>query len=141
MRVAVDGFRPPPGLRSRHTQSLLSSSPLRRWIVQRRAAALRAAERAWVLDGGDGVRLEGFHSAQPGGDSRGLVVLLHGWEGSVNSNYILANGARLGWLIDPEGRRVYIYRPGQAVERLDNPDTLAGDPVLPGFVLDPRTLW
>ena len=95
MRVAVDGFRPPPGLRGRHTQSLLSSSPLRRWIVQRRAAALRAAERAWVLDGGDGVRLEGFHSAQPDGDSRGLVVLLHGWEGSVNSNYILANGARL----------------------------------------------
>ena len=42
----------------------------------------------------DGIRLQGLYSAQPG-ESRGLAVLLHGWEGSVNSNYVLANGARL----------------------------------------------
>lgn len=95
MRVAIDGFRPPLGLRNRHTQSLLSSSPLRRVAAQRRAAALRAAERAWLLDGGDGIQLEGYHSAQPDGHSRGMVALLHGWEGSVNSSYILSNGARL----------------------------------------------
>lgn len=44
------------------------------------------------------------------------------------------NGARLGWLIDPSERRVYIYRPNQPVERQDAPSTLHGDPVLPGFV-------
>jgi predicted alpha/beta-fold hydrolase len=82
-------------LRSRHTQSLISSSPLRRRVVWRRSGALRAAQRPILLDGGEGVRLEGFHSVQPGGSSRGLVTLLHGWEGSVNSNYILSNGARL----------------------------------------------
>jgi Uma2 family endonuclease len=46
------------------------------------------------------------------------------------------NGAQLGWLIDPEPRQIYVYRPGQPVERLDSPDTVPGDPVLPGFVLD-----
>jgi Uma2 family endonuclease len=48
----------------------------------------------------------------------------------------LDNGARLGWLIDPLARRIYVYRPGQAVELLENPATVSGDPVLPGFVLD-----
>ena len=51
------------------------------------------------------------------------------------------NGARLGWLIDPRDQRVSIYRPGQPVEVLDNPATLSGDPILPGFVLPVRELW
>ena len=45
------------------------------------------------------------------------------------------NGARLGWLIDPKSRRVEVYRPGQEVEILDNPESLFGEDVLPGFVL------
>lgn len=51
------------------------------------------------------------------------------------------NGARLGWLIDSASRVVYVYRPNQPVERLENPATLAGDPVLPGFVLDLQNIW
>ena len=46
------------------------------------------------------------------------------------------NGARLGWLIDPQTRRVEIYRPNQDVEILENPATVPGEDVLPGFVLD-----
>jgi Uma2 family endonuclease len=53
----------------------------------------------------------------------------------------LANGARLGWLLDPRSRRVYVYRPNEPVARLDNPETVSGDPVLPGFVLDLRRIW
>lgn len=53
----------------------------------------------------------------------------------------LDNGARLGWLLDPIDTRVYVYRPGQSVEMRENPDTLSGDPVLPGFVLPVRELW
>jgi len=45
------------------------------------------------------------------------------------------NGARLGWLIDIQNRKVEIYRPGRDVEVLDNPTTLSGEEVLPGFVL------
>jgi Uma2 family endonuclease len=51
------------------------------------------------------------------------------------------NGARLGWLIDPLEKRVYVYRPDQPVESLDNPTTLSGDPVLPEFVLSVQELW
>jgi Uma2 family endonuclease len=51
------------------------------------------------------------------------------------------NGARLGWLIDALEKRVHVYRPGQPVELLDNPATLSGDPILPGFVLRVQELW
>lgn len=53
----------------------------------------------------------------------------------------LDNGARLGWLIDPIDKRAYMYRPGQPVEILDNPQSLSGDPVLPGFRLNIQELW
>ena len=52
-----------------------------------------------------------------------------------------ASGARLGWLIDPQSRRVEVYRPGQDVQALDAPDTVSGDPELPGFVLDLGPVW
>ncbi len=48
----------------------------------------------------------------------------------------MENGARLGWLIDPQEQRVYIYRPGHALEVLDDPEIVSGDPVLPGFQLE-----
>ncbi len=48
----------------------------------------------------------------------------------------LAQGARLGWLIDPGTGEVEIYRAGRAVEVLKRPETLSGEDVLPGFVLD-----
>jgi len=48
----------------------------------------------------------------------------------------MANGARLGWLIDPLNRTVHIYRPLQPVELLENPLEVSADPELPGFVLD-----
>jgi Uma2 family endonuclease len=53
----------------------------------------------------------------------------------------LDNGARLGWLFDPANRVVYVYRPNQPVERLENPATISGDPVLPGFVLALERIW
>lgn len=51
------------------------------------------------------------------------------------------NGARLGWLIDPLEKRVHIYHPDQTVEVLDDPATLSGESVLPGFILHVRELW
>ncbi len=51
------------------------------------------------------------------------------------------NGARLGWLIDPETRTVEIYELGEEVETLYNPERIAGDPVLPGFILDMKRVW
>jgi len=51
------------------------------------------------------------------------------------------NGVKLGWLIDRKRRRVYIYRPGVPVQQLDNPETVSGDPELPGFVLKLGEIW
>jgi Uma2 family endonuclease len=49
----------------------------------------------------------------------------------------MANGARLGWLIDPESSRVWVFEPGAAEPVcLENPVTVSADPVLPGFVLE-----
>jgi Uma2 family endonuclease len=53
----------------------------------------------------------------------------------------MTNGASLGWLIDRKNRKVEIYRQGREVEVLDNPRTLSGEDVLPGFVLDLTDVW
>jgi Uma2 family endonuclease len=51
--------------------------------------------------------------------------------------FYLANAARLGWLIDPQNRRVYIYREGQEEpEVLEDPETISGEGVLPGFTFE-----
>jgi Uma2 family endonuclease len=51
------------------------------------------------------------------------------------------NGAILGWLIDPQQRRVEIYRAGKDVEVLENPAELSGEALLPGFVVNMRRVW
>lgn len=51
------------------------------------------------------------------------------------------NDARLGFLIDPQNKRVEVYRRGQAVQILDNPVEVSGEDVLPGFVLDLKRVW
>ena len=56
------------------------------------------------------------------------------------SEYI-ANGTFLGWLIDPSKRRVYVYRPNEEVVVLENPETVSGEPLLPGFELRTTRLW
>ncbi|KDR58052.1 Uma2 family endonuclease [Limnospira platensis] len=53
----------------------------------------------------------------------------------------LENGARLGWLIDPQNRRVEIYRPQQEIEVFEDPTELSGGDVLPGFVLRLNRIW
>jgi Uma2 family endonuclease len=53
----------------------------------------------------------------------------------------IENGARLGWLIDPEERKVHVYQPNDQVEISDKPDSVSGDPILPGFVLDLKLIW
>ena len=53
----------------------------------------------------------------------------------------IENGASLGWLIDPFKRKVYVYQPNEEVIILDNPETVSGDPLLPGFKLNLTELW
>ena len=86
-------FRPPWPLTSGHVQTMLSSSGVRRLLLP--ASAREVLERAEpvVVDGA-------FTAQRSGGPSRGLAVLFHGWEGSVDSTYVLQTGSRLlrdGW--------------------------------------------
>ncbi len=55
--------------------------------------------------------------------------------------YMREPGVQLGWLIDRKNRKVYVYRPGLPEECLDNPATVSGDPVLPGFILNMSKVW
>jgi Uma2 family endonuclease len=50
-------------------------------------------------------------------------------------------GVRLGWLIDPQEKRVGIYRLGRPTEYLNQPEQLVGEDVLPGFVLTLADIW
>ncbi|MBG1266912.1 Uma2 family endonuclease [Nostoc sp. WHI] len=55
--------------------------------------------------------------------------------------YMNEPGIQLGWLIDRKQRKVYIYRPGLPQECLDNPATVSGELILPGFILNMSKVW
>jgi predicted alpha/beta-fold hydrolase len=94
-------FHPHPLLRNGHVQTMLASNGPRRWLLRRRARALDAGAQTMLLEVGDGVRLQGaFTPQRTGQPARGLAVLFHGWEGSVDSIYVVQTGSRLlaqGW--------------------------------------------
>ena len=93
-------FNPPALLRNPHLQSIMASTGPRRWLVKHRAERLLDHSEPLLLDGGDGVRLlaelsrhsDKFH---PENDERDLVVMIHGWEGSSDSLYLLSCGSQL----------------------------------------------
>ena len=87
-------FAPTRLLRNRHFQSIYPSLTLQRRFVRRRAAQLLERSTSLLLDCGEGVRLQAFHSAPARPDGR-LAVLLHGWEGSAEANYMLSLGQDL----------------------------------------------
>ncbi len=86
-------FVPPRLLRNAHLQSVLPSLKWRRFMLSRRAQPMLAASREYILDCGDGVRLMGLHSAHAVASDalpRAMVLLMHGWEGSADSLYVLS---------------------------------------------------
>ncbi|MDI9237986.1 alpha/beta fold hydrolase [Lysobacter sp. LF1] len=88
-------YRPPRWLRNAHVQSVLGSSPMRRHHGERSLASLGAISTDHIIDAGDGVRLQGVHSVLPDTQPHGLVLLLHGWEGSVDSSYMRLTAVEL----------------------------------------------
>ena len=96
-------FIPRPWARNPHIQTILGSFKTRSKIHYR---TLVETSREMIIDGGGGVRLLGYYSPQPSQHSRGLITLLHGWEGSSQSNYIMNAGT-------------FLYREGYDVFRLN----------------------
>ena len=110
--------------------------------------AIRYPDAAWTAT--PNVRLDDIRSGSPRPYCPDFVVEIRSASQSRPSNLteLLAkmqeymdNGAKLGWLIDPLERTVRIYRAGAAEpELLQDPDTLDGEDVLPGFVFEVRRL-
>ena len=98
--------------------------PTASWITQERYDALRAGEYTSTIPGAPDFVVEvrpRTHSMEDG------LAAMEEW---------MAGGTKLGWYIDPYVRRVYIYRAGREVEVLDNPQTISGEDLLPGFAFD-----
>ncbi len=53
----------------------------------------------------------------------------------------IENGAKLGFLVDPQTKRVHVYRPSQEVGILEAPETVSAEPELPGFEMRFQRLW
>ncbi|KAA8919114.1 alpha/beta fold hydrolase [Xanthomonas sacchari] len=88
-------YSPPRWLRNPHVQSVLGSSLLRVRRGEQLLAASGATTTSHILDGGDGVRLQGWLSVPAGEAPRGTVLLLHGWEGSADSSYMRLTAAKM----------------------------------------------
>ncbi|NJM49069.1 MAG: Uma2 family endonuclease [Alkalinema sp. RU_4_3] len=53
----------------------------------------------------------------------------------------IAQGVRLGLLIDRKNLKVHVYRPDREVEVLDNPELVSCEPELSGFGLKMAKIW
>jgi hypothetical protein len=87
----LDGFRPPFFLKNAHVQTVLASSKLRTLGTN----PMRDAARKEIIETAEGIKLLGYHSLQTDGQAKGLAILLHGWEGSTDSTYLLRCGRSL----------------------------------------------
>lgn len=94
--AALPTFEPPLYMRNPHIQASLSSSGLRGWFLQRRLQQLLASAEPLTIDAGCGVTLMGeYNRALSDTQAPSLIVMLHGWEGSSKSNYIVSACASL----------------------------------------------
>ncbi len=84
-----DTFTPPYLLRNPHLQTMLASMRPRRYFIGKRADNLLRQAKERIVDCGKGIRLLGSFSCRPE-NRENIVVLLHGWEGSIDSSYLLS---------------------------------------------------
>ena len=91
-----------PHLKWAYVQTILGSSRIR---AIGKNPMLSEAQNM-ILETKEGVRLLGSYSTQKNTKKKGLVLLIHGWEGSIDSTYMLTTGK-------------YIYRNGYDVFRLN----------------------
>lgn len=80
-------FLPRSFLKNRHLQSILASAHL---LIPPHRPLLDHSQEL-IIDTPEGSKLLAYYSRHP--RSRGLMIILHGWEGSSSSAYVLAAGA------------------------------------------------
>ena len=87
-------YNPPFLFRNKHLQSIVPSLKIRKPYIKKKVAPLLESAREEIIDCGDGVRLQGFYSSH-NDSNRDLAILIHGWEGSSESIYILSAAGTL----------------------------------------------
>ncbi len=103
--IIEENFNPPVWARNCHVQSLLATIKFRRPLLLKQSKALLNTNKEMILDAGDGVQLQSFYSKHPQ-SKKSLAILIHGWEGSHESLYLLSAANRL-------------YKEGHSVLRLN----------------------
>ncbi len=93
--ITTADFTPSPLIRHAQIQSVLATKGPRRRKWLSAGSRMEALAQYHILDAGDGVRLTGYVSRQPVGPPRGLVVLIHGWEGCHDSTYLYSMACAL----------------------------------------------
>ncbi|WOD39551.1 Uma2 family endonuclease [Nodosilinea sp. E11] len=107
--------------------------------------AMRSPDAAWILSDRWN-RLEPEQQASFAPIAPDFVIELRSSSDTLASlqdklaEYV-ANGVRLGVLIDRKHRQVHLYRPEQAPEILDNPEVVNCEPEMPGFGLRMAKVW
>lgn len=113
--------------------------------IQRSDGSVRQPDAAWI----SAERLGKLSRAE----RRGLVAAIPDFVVEVRSpsDQLKAQqdkmaewigfGVRLGVLVDPDDRLVFVYRPRREVERLERPSELSAEPELPGFTIDFEEVW
>ena len=94
MHTNLPAFEPPKALRNCHLQSILGNSGPRSWLVNNRCEPMLSRTQLLLLNGGKGAKLLAAFNRSTRKNEK-LVVLLHGWEGSSESTYILSAAYRL----------------------------------------------
>jgi predicted alpha/beta-fold hydrolase len=84
----IEPFRPAVWAKSPHLQTIFGSLKMRIWGKNE----MTDVSQEVIVNAGSGVRLLGYHSQQLMPQTKGLIILLHGWEGSSDSTYILSTG-------------------------------------------------
>jgi len=90
-------FKPALGMSNNHLQSMLSSSGPRQILEKRRATELLSLSKQHIITTPQGVKLEGFLTRKTAtrSSTKGLAIILHGWEGCADSLYVLSSGQKL----------------------------------------------
>ncbi len=81
-------FEPSIGLRNSHVQTIFSSVGPRKFLISQRFKAYAERQKKFTLDGGDGIRLEGYFNQATNRPANQMSILIHGWEGCHSSSYM-----------------------------------------------------
>jgi predicted alpha/beta-fold hydrolase len=76
-------------------QTIFSSIGPRRSRVRKQYERFRQNEEEIILNCQDGIRLSGLLNRSEKGDSQQMAILIHGWEGSAESSYMVSMTNRL----------------------------------------------